>query len=538
MRLTPFIPLLTFTLLAAQGPTEGRQALSPAAQKGPLVDSALTSDGQLRATFQTPSGREDYLFDRATLAFKGQAPGAVATAESRPDRDLILLDAYVGGTNSFTVLSMKPKLVEQVWKQTWRPELGSWDSRLLETRPAGLKLEDRGYKAYANFPGEDGLLLVAMVEPKDGDEHFVVVHVDPKLQTKETAVPVKGEHELAHCGRLASGNIYLLMAPHEDAGDPKNYVYVEFNSRGDVALRGELTMPAPGTAILDSREAGGDLYFIGASLDFKNPYDDEFTSYAPIGTPGKDPTTGVPFSCFQGTKWSKAVYEAEFKQFHLIRVSKGRLVSAGTAPIKDFKGKVVAPPSQRKGKPYEGKGFDVQELAVSPSGEVLVAGQFVKRKMANSDGYMEIRYFEYVCMHFDAAGQLKAQYTAERRNDDAKSEKYPSRQAISFSPDGRTAAWEVMEAKGSGSWLGAFSRSYALSSLTGRQLFHGRYAPRLATINLEARILGEFRDIGQDGKQQVYSGPGSLTEPDGSARYYLTHDEDFRTLTVVKVPLK
>lgn len=100
--------------------------------------------------------------------------------------------------------------------------------------------------------------------------------------------------------------------------------------------------------IMDYSEANGDLYFIAGSDKSTEAYNKVFTSYAPIDNPGYSTSNNR-----QMDKYEKRVMGTEFANLHLLRFTDGKLAFASAEPVKDFKTKVVTPPSQKKVNPIQ-----------------------------------------------------------------------------------------------------------------------------------------------------------------------------------------
>lgn len=188
--------------------------------------------------------------------------------------------------------------------------------------------------------------------------------------------------------------------------------------------------------------------------------------------------------------------------------------------------KVKTPPSQKKAHAYEGKTFKVQNLAITPAGEYLVTGQIEKKKIVNKGKDIEYRYYDIVCLHFDAKGKLKAQYAVEKMNDDSKSEKFQSIQNFFISQDGKTVYWEILEVKGTKGYTSI------MDAYNGDPTFIANYFPRIAKINLSDASLSDFTVLGDEGKFLMYRYHSYLTDENTNVRYYLGHDKDYEKLWV------
>jgi hypothetical protein len=336
-------------------------------------------------------------------------------------------------------------------------------------------------------------------------------------------VPLTGNYSLVYCGRLQSGNVFAVFAPNKGATDTKKYILTEFTSKGELVSSNEFNAPSPNTLIMDYTEVNGDLFFVAGSDKSNDAYNEVFTSYAPIDNPGY--STGANK---QMDKYEKKVLGHEFDNFHLLRISKGQLLLASTTPVKEFKSKVVTPPSQKKSHPYEGKKMIVSNIVVTPAGDYLVAGQLNDKKMTNNGSSYSYKYYDYVCLQFDKNGTLKAQYAVEKEFDDSKNESYRSAQNFVLSADGNSAYWELMEIK-----VVKFYESVA-DAYNGNASYAPHYFPRIAKINFSASTLGDFTGLGEKGKFLVYRYHTSLNDEKTNTRYYIGHDDDYEKIWIGK----
>lgn len=514
------------TLVYAQ-PKETSEELSKEAKKGVLDNVNLAENGDIRVTYQMKVSKksdevnyEDYVFSK-DLKFLG-IQKTKENKEVHPNKQVTSISAFVGGSNSFNVMSMTLNLSKEVWEKEWNysKQTYKWGKRISkdQVKPKNNDSKYRGFASYDN--DDDGSVLVLASYDKGDEDQFVFLHISNDLTLNESKLPLSGNYSLVFCGRLKSGNIFSVFAPNKGAADTKKYFYAECTSDGKIVNANDFNAPSPNMAIMDYSEVNGSLYFAAASDKSDDAYNELFTSYAPIGNPGYSTAANR-----QMDKYEKRMLGQKFEKFHLLQFTNGKLQFASTTIIKDIKNLVVNPPSQKKSHPYEGKKFEVQNITVTPSGDILVAGQLVDKKIVNKGNSYEYRYYDYVCLQFDGQGALKTQYAVEKVFNDSKDEMFSARQNFIMSKDGKTAYWELMEVKA--------VKYYAsvADAFNGNSTIAGHFYPRIAKINLASRTMSDFEELGEKGKYVVYNNHTSITDNNGNC-YYFGHDKDYERIWV------
>lgn len=507
---------------------EVSQELSKAARRGILVDAALSDDGNIRLTYKMKVDKksdqvayEDYVFDKK-LGYSG-IQKTKENKESHPDQKVTSVSAFVGGSNSFNVLSMTLNLQQEVWERNWNYDRQTYQwGRRLSKETAKPKNNDSKYKGFASFSNDDDgsvLVLASYDKGRDDADQFALLYITNDLNLKETAIPLKGEHSLVYCGRLESGNIFAVFAPNKGAPDTRKYVLMECDKNGVLLSSNEFTAPSPNTLVMDYAEADGDLFFAAVSDKSNDAYNQVFTSYAPIGNPGY--STGANRLM---DKYEKRVMGETFDNFHLMRFSKGQLVFAATTPVKEFKSIVVNPPAQKKSHPYQGKKIQNLKITVTPGGEYLLSGQVQDKETINKGSGYTYKYYDYICLHFDKNGKPKAQYSVEKQFDGSKDESFPAVQNFLFSADKTNVYWEVMEVKVT-KYYDSFADAY-----NGTASYAPHYFPRITKINLANRTMNDFTGLGDQGKFLVYRNHTSLMDETSRTKYYIGHDDDYEKI--------
>lgn len=532
------IALLLISIVGmGQQVKENNQDLSKNAQKGLLNYSDIGKNGDLVFTYKMKTDKksdmvnyEDYVFD-ADLNFKGIEPDK-KQKEQRPNQTITSLSAFVGGGNSFNVLSMKLTLQKEEWEKIWDygQQRYQWGKRLSKEVVKPKNSEGK-YKAYASYPNDDegSVFIIASsdTDDKDNRTQYLGLYVNSSLDHKETLFPVKGNYALVYCGQLSSKNIFAILAPNKGEANTSAYVYIEFSDKGELIYNASFNAPAPAMAVMDYQEKDGALYLVAGSAKKAPAYNTVFESYAPIYNPGYTTSANA-----QMDKYEKKIYKQEFENLHLLKFEQGQMLFAGTSPINQFKSLVKTPPSQKKSTPYEGRKLVIENFTVAPNGDFLLAGQLEDKKIINGGSTIQHYYYDIVCLHFDSRGNLKAQYAVEKINDDKKSEMFQSRQNFYVSSDAKTLYWEILEVKGSkgyDSFIDAFN---------GDATIIANYYPRIAKIDLQNTSLSDFNVFGNKGKFLLYRYHTDLYNEKTKTRYYVGHDEDYKKIWVGKAVLE
>lgn len=523
--------LLAPLQLSAQSPKQTTQDLSKAARKGILEYAQIDPEGQLRFTYKMKVDKksdqvnyEDYVFGK-DLSFKGIQPSS-ESKEVHPDQKVTSMYAFVGGSNSFNVLSMTLNLQREEWERIWdyKKQTYKWGKRLSKevVKPRNNDSKYKGLAAFQNDQDGSVQVIATYEDQKDDETQFVLLHVSTDLELKETKFPVQGNYSLVYCGTLNSGNIYAILAPNRGMPDARKYVYTEFTTSGTLQKSQDFTAPSSNTLIMDSREEAGSLYFVaGSGKNDDDPYNAVFSHYAPIYNPGYSTSNNKWMD-----KYERKVYDFEFKQLHLMKFTNGQLVFAGTTPVASFEQKLVTPPGQKKAHAYEGKKLFLENLYVTTTGEYLVTGQLEDKKIVNGGKDISWRYTDFVCLHFNSQGQIKAQYAVEKMNDDSKSELFASKQHFIPSKDGQSVYWEILEVKGIKGY------NSVMDAFNGDATITANYFPRISKINLNSAQLSSFTVLGDNGKYFLYRYHSWLLDEASKTRFYIGHDEDYEKIYV------
>lgn len=512
---------------------ENSTELSKPARKGMLEDTYMEKNGTIRVTYKMKIDKksdnanfEDYVFDE-NLNFKGIEPYKIpfANNEVKPDFNLTSLAAYVGGSNSFNVLSMTLKFEKEIWERKWhlKDQKYDWGKRISK-ETIKLKDSDGKYRGFANYPNDDegSQFVIASFDGKGDDDQFVALYATNDLNIKETKFPNSGSYSLAFCGQLKNSNIFVILAPNKGNVNTK-YSYVEFTNKADLVSSFEFATTSPNTAITDYFEDNGNLYLLGGSTKSNDAYNKVFASYAPIDNPGYSTSKNA-----QMFKYEKSIRSNDFDNIHLIKISNNSISFLSSISVKSIKEKIRTTPSQKKGAAYDGNKFWFETFKVTPNNEYLISGQLYDTKIVNGGTSIENRYAEVVCLHLTNQGELKAQYSIDKINDDSKSEVFKNKQSFTLSNDGKSMNWEILEVKGLktyDSWIHAYN---------GNSTIRANYFPRIGKINLADATISEFVDLGKKGKYLLYRNNATITNDKTKTVFYIGHDEDYENLWIGK----
>ncbi|SHG78380.1 hypothetical protein SAMN05443549_106215 [Flavobacterium fluvii] len=512
------------------------QELTAKSQKGYMYDITKNDAGNSNITFKMKVNKksddvsfEEYSFDK-NIKFLATTE-AKEKKEQKADVERTSLNVYVGGSNSFDVLSMKLKLNKVVRLKTWNHEKQVYVTKKVLSDESIKPKNDNGkvYYGYASYSSLDDtksdVLALAKVESKDKNkaDQFLVLMINDKLELKEKPLDLNVSYSLVYCQQMPNENIVTIFAPNKGKSDPSNYVFCEFDIEGNIKNKVEFKSPASALLITAAYEKDGNIYFFGTSTKSKDAFAEVFNEYAPIYNPGGGGSNKLDL------KWRKSLDE-DMDNFHLLKFKGNQLAFASTTAVPEFKSKFKTAPGDKGATVYKGKKFYIENFFVTNTEDYLIAGQLtssVNMGMGNPvDSYEDI-----ICFHFDKTGSLKAQYGIGKMNNDKKSEIFDMKQNFYLSSDGKSLYWELMEikgAKGYESFLDAYYGSATVFPL---------YFPRIVKIDLANSTLGTIKALG-DRKYFLKRDFPSIFDKSENSITYIGLDEDWEKLWVGKVLLQ
>jgi hypothetical protein len=528
-------PLLLLLITAGVKAQETIKELSKQAYKGYLYD-VKNDDNALSITYKIPGEKknsdalfETYSFDKNNVFVKTENTALVK--EEKPDITIAQYYAYVGGSSSFDVLSMKLKLARKQLVKSWSHEKQAYVvSKVLSNEVIKPKSDNgKVYRGYASFITEtpnnqaDDLFVLAANENKDkkiGNQYFVL-KVGSDLDIKETSVDLAGAQTLVYCDQLdESKDVVMIFAPEKSAGDATNYTYFRYSQKGEFKTKAAFKSPSANLLIMNVTEAQGSVFFCGTSTKSADAYEEVFSEFANIYNPGwpQDGANKVDF------KWIKNS-EEKMNNFHLLKFTGNQLDFASTAPVDAFKSKFVA--SGKGASVYKGSKFHVERFYITPGQEYLIAGQLTGSVNLGLGNPVKT-YEDLVCLYFDKAGQLKTQFGVGKLNNDKKSEIFDMIQDFHLGKDGKTIYWEIKEVKGIKGYQSFLNAYYG-----GSPSLYAVYFPRLAKIDLAANSIADFKTLG-DEKFYLRKDFQSYFNKAENSMTYLGHDEDFKKVWLAK----
>lgn len=531
----------------AQVVKETTQELSKKAHKG-FMDEVTFENGNINVLYKIKGDKkadeifyEMYTFDK-DLKFIESKPANEPKVESKPDREQKYLNAYVGGKTSFDVLSMKLKVRLTTIAQKWdyRRQRYVRDKVISDEV---VKLKEEGGKSYYGVaelepdPETKGVVVLAYYETDDkkNPKQFMLLTIDYDGNIKEKNIDATGAYSMVYCqniseeapGKAVGKNDFIvILAPKKGAPDPSKYVYLHYDLKGNLKNKVEFNSPSPNLLVNSIDVKDGEVFLSALSKKENHSYDEEFAEYATIESPGYMKTSGI--ANYQKDKYDRNAKD-ELDNFHLLKFSGNKMVFATTAKVSEFKSKARTVPGEKTGKIYNGKKFKVTNFEVTPANEFLVAGQLTFQ--VNIGDLKNPRYVpgygDIICLHFDANGNLKAQYAVDKVYEDKKSEVLVMPQKFYVSGDGKYAYWQIMELKG---FLGYnnFWDAYA-----DKKSYRPRFFPRITRIDLQNATLSEFKNPGQ-GKYFAYE-DGLFFNPSALTTTFVGRDYEHEVLWICKV---
>lgn len=225
------------------------------------------------------------------------------------------------------------------------------------------------------------------------------------------------------------------------------------------------------------------------------------------------------------------IKEIKWKSFQLMKISNKELAWVKATDLKEFKDKAMTPPSQKQKPTYIGKKFEKTMTYVTPEGEVFIGGQkYTYKKQLTDRGSFQrvgVNYKDLVLFHFDARGNLKAQYGVRRDKMNSHSKAILTPQDLVLTEDGQSLVWIYGEIKGfRGGFEVATLDNGSVRTISKNKLL---YYPAVSTINLDNGEVGDFKMLGQDakGKQLYYAHPNFpyVLSPQGDHITFIGEDK-------------
>ncbi len=529
----------------AQTITESAQPLTKEAQKGYIDDVKFGTDGQIHVIYQnkiekkaTEVSYEDYVFDKSLKFVEKKATSV--DKEVKPDKEEKMFAVYVGGgpkCTSFDVLSMKIRAYTFTRKfSDWNYKKQRYETvKDVDKERGKLKSEDdKPYFGIESWYLEDKgtFAVLAYTETKDkkNPKHYVLLNIDIEGNVKEKILDISGNYSLVYSQKISeeqSGkavgkqDFIAIFAPKDGAPNISEYVYLHYDMGG--TLKNKLVFQSQSTNLLvtNATVIDGAVYLFGQSKDSKKAFSEVFEDYAAIESPCYLASGGdAPNN--QQSKYNKAA-DDEMDNFHILKVTGGKLDFATKAPITDLKAKMKTPPSDKGASAYKGKKFSISRFEVTPANEYLIAGQLLYRVNVGNlkNPWFIPAYGDIVCLHLDAKGNLKAQYAVDRMFETKKSTVFEMDQSFYFGADGKSVYWEILEVKGErDAWSGAIN-NYEMY-------------PRIAKIDLEKLSVSDFKVFGKK-KYFVYKSFVGAFIPEQNCKVYFGKDDDESVLWVGKV---
>ncbi|MEO6734303.1 MAG: hypothetical protein ABIN01_23985 [Ferruginibacter sp.] len=505
-----FLAALGLQTQAQEDKNQKHYPLSKKASKG-YIEEVTNVDNKIQAVYKIKGDTKDelayevYEFDNDLNQVKTSLQ-PVKIDPVKSDYTKTALHAYVGGSNSFNVLSMDLKFYKLEKKYTWNADKKKYDIKYLSNKETKLKTENGknyvGYTDYYKAENNNALVLAKVAERGSGDE-FMLLNVNFDLDAKQTSIKFDYPVSLVYSCSLPSletedvdekadgakglfkdGKVLFIFAPDTKKGvSAKKYTMVITDNDGNVTSRNDFDAPSGNMAIIEAVQKGSDLYLCaGSSKDADNLFSDEYGEYANIDNlAGGENRKSLAY--FKKAK--------DFKYFHLLKVKDGKLIWSTTTAIKDFKDKLKTPPNQKtKVRSYEGDHFTVTASYIAPNGDIFISGQKRDMEMVGSSN-IEWMFQDIICFQFDKNGNIKAQFGIDNINDDKKSTIYPVGQRFIPSPmDKNNVYLELLEVKG--------VKAYAnfTAAVVGVKTSFPRFYPRIVKINSTAAEITGITTLG------------------------------------------
>jgi len=198
--------------------------------------------------------------------------------------------------------------------------------------------------------------------------------------------------------------------------DPTDYTYVRVSYDGKLIDR--ISFKSPNSLWrIDEFVKGNDgsVFFYGPSNDEKKEY---YVNRAEVSS--------------DKTKWPT---------FQLAKVINGKMEFVTSTTMDEFKAKLKPQPDGKKGDPYNGRRVTFSEAIMSPTGELILAGQNYGLDRNGKGQIVGRAYEDLVMFHFDAKGKLVSEYTMNKK----KAANGADGQFFEFSSDGKYLYWTFFD---------------------------------------------------------------------------------------------
>ncbi|MEJ0057488.1 MAG: hypothetical protein WDN75_18675 [Bacteroidota bacterium] len=193
-----------------------------------------------------------------------------------------------------------------------------------------------------------------------------------------------------------------------------------------------------------------------------------------------------------------------------------------STPMDEFKSKLKAQPDGKKGDPYNGRRILFTESMISPTKEIILAGQNYGMARNGKGQVIGREYEDLVMFHFDAQGTLISQYTMNKK---AKGNA-PDSQFFEFTPDGKTMYWSYFDNVGS-------KLVKELDFIVDKPLG----VPKMAKINLASGTFDKYSEYGKGENYVHYNTLNYLKFKDTNIVNFLGENKKGSSLWFVRVTL-
>ncbi len=225
--------LLTLVLFASpilkgQEYKETVQPLTAKSMKGYVYDVSKDLSGNTNITYKMKLDKkseavsfEKYSFDKDIKFIS--TTDVQEIKEQKADVERTYLYAYVGGTSSFDVTSMKLKLNKVVRLNTWNHEKQIYVAKKYISNETIKPKNDAGkvYYGYSSYNSEDetkpDVFILAKTESKVKTEtdKFYVLMLNDKLELTEIPLELNGSYSLVFCAQVKNENVVMIFAPNK-----------------------------------------------------------------------------------------------------------------------------------------------------------------------------------------------------------------------------------------------------------------------------------------------------------------------------------
>lgn len=144
---------------------------------------------------------------------------------------------------------------------------------------------------------------------------------------------------------------------------------------------------------------------------------------------------------FYHLRYDYADEKKKWPNFQLAKFLNGKVEFVTATSMDEFESKLKAQPDGKKGDPYNGRRIQFTNAVISPTQDIILAGQNYGMNRNQKGQIIGREYEDLVMFHFDPKGKLISQYTMNKKQKSIEADY----QFFEFSTDGKTMYWTYFD---------------------------------------------------------------------------------------------